>query len=237
MTTSTTRRLMVGVLLGMAATAAATITPDERACQAGRGRAVYDMIAAEAACIRRCTGRAGADCRLDGDTAAARCVGRAKSHTQRTLLGAACRRDCPECYGGCGSDVASGEIDYSSGLVATFAADRVLRERSDAARSALHAAGGARGGLVRATARALLRAVSCRRVRRRRRGDVRTARCTERASRRAAAAIDAGCTHRGMPPACYGDRTAEAWIDLVRSAVDHGRAVIYCGSPSAAFVE
>src|SRR5512147_313321 len=121
MTTSATRRMLLGTMLAVSATATATITPDERACQAGRGRAVYDMIAVQAACIRRCRGRADADCRLDADTPAARCVARAKARTQRTLLGAACRRDCPECYGGCGPDVASGEIEYSSGLVATFA--------------------------------------------------------------------------------------------------------------------
>jgi hypothetical protein len=178
------------------------------------------MIAVEAACIRRCRAHAGADCRLDADTDAARCVARGKARTQRTLLGAACRRDCPECYGGCGTDVAAGEVDYSSGLVATFASivycatdptppearctQQVARASAWFARQhgrcfvRCHAAGcdGAGGG------------------------DARTARCTDRASRRAAAGIDAVCTRRGMPPACYGGRTGETWIDLVRSAVD-----------------
>lgn len=247
MTTFTTRRTVLGLammlsmalstVLSTAATTEATITPDERACQAGRGRAVYDMIAAEAACIRRCRVRQGADCRLDADTAASRCVARAKARTQRTLLGAACRRDCPACYVGCGPDVASGEVEYSSGLVATFASvvycatdpappearctQRVARAAAWFARQhgrcfvRCHA-GGCDGAGV---------------------GDARTARCTDRASRRAAAAIDAGCTHRGTPPACYGSATGATWVDLVRSAVDNGRAVIYCGSPSGAFVE
>jgi hypothetical protein len=225
------------MLVAISATARATITPDERACQAGRGRAVYDMIAAEAACVRRCRGRADADCRLDADTAAARCVARAKARTQRTLLGAACRRDCPECYGGCGPDVAAGEVGYSSGLVATFASvvycvtdptpaearctQRVARAAAWFARQhgrcfvRCHAAGCDGAGV----------------------GDARTARCTGRAWRRAAAAIDAGCTDRGTPPGCFGGRTGDGWIDLVRGAVDHGRPVIFCGSPAAAFVE
>src|SRR5262249_46237246 len=101
--------------------AAHALTADERACQAGRGRAVYDMIAAEGGCIRRCPGRGGAECVPPDGAGGRRCLGGGGTRALRPVLGAACRRDCPACYGGCGPEVASGEVDYSSGLVTPFA--------------------------------------------------------------------------------------------------------------------
>src|SRR4029079_6268937 len=131
---------------------------------------------------------------------------------------------------------ASGEVEYSSGLVATFASvvycatDPTPPEARCTQRVARAAPWFARqhgrccvrchaGGCDGAGA-----------------GDAQTARCTDRASRRAAAAIDAACPQRGTAPACHGGRSGTTWIDLVRSAVDNGRPVIYCGSPSGAFV-
>src|SRR5215831_17503980 len=101
--------------------AAHALTADERACQAGRGRAVYHMIAAEGGCIRRCRRHAAADCAPPDGAGVARCLAKARTRALRTVLGAACRRDCPACYDGCGPDVASGEVAYSSGLVTGFA--------------------------------------------------------------------------------------------------------------------
>jgi hypothetical protein len=58
--------------------------------------------------------------------------------------------------------------------------------------------------------------------------------CAARAASHAASLIDAGCA---TPPACHGGLSGAAWVDLVRAAVDHGRPVIFCGSPSGAFVD
>ena len=109
------------LLLPLACRSHAGLTPDERACQVGRGRAVYDMIASEGACIRRCHASAGADCDLAGETRAARCVAGVERRVFNAIFGPACQRDCPACYAGCGPDVAASEVDYSSGLVASFA--------------------------------------------------------------------------------------------------------------------
>src|SRR5262245_59995247 len=109
------------ILLCLASVPALALTADERACQVGRGRTVYDMIAAEGACIRRCHGRTAGDCAPPDGAGVARCLARARTRALRTVLGAACRRDCPACYDGCGPDVASGEVAYSSGLVTGFA--------------------------------------------------------------------------------------------------------------------
>src|SRR5262245_13626804 len=116
-----TIRLSVLLLALAVEGASAQLTGPERACQVGRGRAVYAMIAAEAACIRRCHARDAAGCTPPDGAGVARCLAKAKSHARRTLFTAPCRRDCPECWGGCGDDVATGEVDYSSGLVESFA--------------------------------------------------------------------------------------------------------------------
>src|SRR5262249_62201901 len=89
--------------------------------EVARAGTVYDMIAAEGACIRRCHGGTAADCAPPDGAGVARCLAKARTRALRTVLGAACRRDCPACYDGCGPDVASGEVAYSSGLVTGFA--------------------------------------------------------------------------------------------------------------------
>jgi hypothetical protein len=58
--------------------------------------------------------------------------------------------------------------------------------------------------------------------------------CAARLETRAAAVIDDGCE---TAPPCHGGVSGAAWIAVVRAAVDHGRPVIFCGSPSGAFAE
>lgn len=222
------------MLLVLASVPAWGLTADERACQAGRGRAVYDMIFAEGACLRRCHARDGADCTAPDGAGVARCLGKARAHARRTLFGAPCRRDCPECYGGCGDDVASGEVAYSSGLVTTFASivycatapsPAEARCTKSVARAAAAFARGYGRCFVREHAHGGDGAGP---------GDARTTACTTRLATRAASAIDDACA---TPPACHGGLSGAGWIDVVRGAVDHGRPVIFCGSPSSAFVE
>src|SRR5262249_60571650 len=80
--------------------AAHALTADERACQAGRGRAVYDMIAAEGGCIRRCRGHAAADCMPPDGAGVARRLTRARTRALRTVLGAARRGGRPSGHRG-----------------------------------------------------------------------------------------------------------------------------------------
>jgi hypothetical protein len=214
--------------------AAHALTADERACQAGRGRAVYDMIAAEGGCIRRCRGHAAADCMPPDGAGVARCLARARTRALRTVLGAACRRDCPACYGGCGPEVASGEVDYSSGLVTTFASIVYCAPAPTPAESrCTQRVARAAGGFAHHYGRCFVRCHGggCDGAGP---GDARAMACAARAASRAASLIDAGCA---TPPACHGGLSGAAWVDLVRAAVDHGRPVIFCGSPSGAFVD
>jgi len=231
--TNSTTWLLALCLAGTVVTAhpaLADLAPDERACQVGRGRAVYDMIAAQGSCIRRCRNRTGADCRLPDGADVARCLATAKARALRDVFGRPCRRACLDCYGGCGADVASGEVEYSSGLVTTFAAvvycatapiasesrctDRVARAAAWFARhyglcfTRCHATGCDGGGP----------------------GNARAQTCASRAARRVTTAIDARCApaHGGTPPPCHGGLTGADWIGLVRGAVDNGRPVIFC---------
>jgi hypothetical protein len=226
-----TKALLVLCLTSLPALA---FTPDERACQAGRGRAVYDMIAAEGTCLRRCHADAGADCAPPDGAGVARCLAKARAHARRTLFAAPCRRDCPACYGGCGADVASGEVEYSSGLVTTFSslvycAPDPAPAEARCTRSVARAA----AGFARRYGRCFVRchAGGCDGAGP---GDVRAMACASRLETRAAAVIDDGC---GRAPACHGGASGAAWIAVVRAAVDHGRPVIFCGSPSGAFAE
>ena len=226
--------MMILVLgLVVAADAAVAVSPDERACQVGRGRTVYDLIAAEAACVLRCRSAMAADCHFPDGAGVASCIAHGKRHALRALFGAACRRSCPACYGGCGRDVASGEVEYSSGLVAGFGAlvycaaaprpaemrceNRLARAAAWFARAhgrcfvRCHAAGCDGAGL----------------------GDVRAMACAARAAARATAAIDARCAPSAAPT-CHAGRQGSDWITLVRAAVDHGRPVIFCDGDGAA---
>lgn len=231
--TNATKWLLV-VCLGSTVVAArpavADRAPNERACQVGRGRAVYDMIAAEGSCIRRCRDRAGADCRLPDGADVARCLAAAKARALREVFGRPCRRACPACYGGCGPDVASGEVEYSTGLVTTFAsvvycaATRVATEARCTDRVARAA-----GWFARQYGRCFTRchAAGCDGAGP---GDARTRACADRAAGRAIAAIAARCVpaRGGTPPPCHAGLTGAEWIGLVRGAVDQGRPVIFC---------
>src|SRR5262249_32547160 len=114
-------------------------------------------------CIRRCRGHAAADCMPPDGAGVARCLARARTRALRTVLGAACRRDCPACYGGFGPEGASGGGGYSSRPLTTLAS---IVPRAPARRIAWRATGRARGGRVRPPLRTLLRSLPRRRLRR-----------------------------------------------------------------------
>lgn len=239
---------MITVLLGwfltlampaQAGGEAGSLTMHERACQVGRARAVYDMILAQGACFRRCHARGNSACATPEGDAVSSCLAKAQTRALRLIFGRSCGRDCPECYGGCGSDVATGEVEYSSALVAGFtplvfcspeAPPDETRCQGAVARAA--------AWFARAYGRCFAR---CQRARcdGAGDGDARTAACAARAVRRAARVIDARCESAGggSKPACYGRRTGPEWITLVRGAVDTGRPVIFCASPAGAFLE
>lgn len=225
--------------LGTAVDAAADLTARERSCQVGRAHVVYDLIVASADCLRRCHAGPAADCLpADGDGVAA-CLAAVKTRALRGVFGRSCRRDCPEGYDGCTPAVATGEVDYTSGLIAGFAP--LVFCTPDATRDE----GRCRNAVANASAR-FARAYGRCFARSQRDGgdaggppDARTLTCTERAARRAVDAVDARCEPQrgGAKPPCYGDRTGAGWVALVRTAVDAGRPVIFCASPSGAFVE
>jgi hypothetical protein len=222
-----------------AETTKGVLTSRERACQVGRARAVYDLIVAEGRCLRRC--RAGtpgdAACAPPDGVGVASCVRSAEARALRRVFGRSCRRDCPECYGGCTATVASDEVRYTSGLIATFAplvyCGAAAANEDDGCR---HAVATAAARYARRYGRCFARChgAGCDTGR-----DVRTAACADRAARRARAAIDARCEPAGggVKPACYAGLTGSVWVDLVRGAVDAGRPVLFCASPSGAFVD
>src|SRR5262245_43282793 len=236
------RRLLIawGMLLGTAVTGAGEeggLTVPERRCEVGRARTVYAMIEAQGACLRRCeTGSAsGASCVPPDGAGVVACLDAVKARVRKTLFGRSCRRDCPTCYLGCGEDVAEGEVSYTSGLIAGFAAlvycepaidgpaarcvDGVAQAAADFARryggcfARSQATGGDGSGP----------------------GDPRTKHCVARAEARARAAIESKCAQ--AVPACHGGRSADDWIGLVRAGVDAGRPTLFCGSPAPAFVD
>lgn len=224
--------------LGTAADVAAELTARERACQVGRAHVVYDLIVASADCLRRCQARPGADCLPPDGAGVASCLATVKRRTQRRVFGHSCRRDCPEGYDGCTPAVAAGEVDHTSGLIAGFAP--LVDCTPDPTRGEARC----RDAVAKASA-SFARAYGRCFARSQRAGgdaagppDVRTLACTERAARRAVEAVDARCEAAGggSKPACYGTRTGAGWVDLVRAAVDAGRPVVFCASPSGAFL-
>jgi hypothetical protein len=231
-----TLRMAVVLLAAAPVWAADPLTPRERTCQVGRAYAVYDMIVAEGDCFRRCHA-AGGDCTAPDGAGVVTCLDRAKARALRRVFGRSCERDCPECYGGCGQDVAAGEVDYSTGLVSAFApAVFCATETATAVARCTDTVAKASAWLARRHGRcfARCREAGCDAADS---GDARARGCAERAARRAASAIDARCEKTAAKPACYGTSTGTTWTDLVRGAVDAGRPVIFCASPSGAFVD
>jgi hypothetical protein len=234
--TKTPAAVAAVLLLATAPARADTLTPRERTCQVGRAHAVYDMIVAEGDCFRRCHA-AGGECAAPAGAGVSACLARAQARALRRVFGRSCERDCPECYDGCGPDVAAGEVGYSTGLVSAFApVVFCAAEDEPAVARCADTVAKASAWFARRYGRcfARCRQAGCDAAEV---GDARARTCAERAARRAAVAVDSRCDAAAAKPACYGSNTGATWTDLVRTAVDAGRPVIFCASPSGAFID
>ena len=249
----TPQRLVVAILVlsGFASAASAgERTPDELRCQAGRARRVsVGLVAGEAACLRRCyrhAARAGLppdECRAPFSGRTLACLEAIERRTAAGLFGRACKRDCPECYPSCGADTAASEVDYTAAQV-RLAALAVHCSRGDRAETRCQDT--VAKLLPRFAAAKALCLIQCHVAG----GDARrcdpttgfdplTTRCIDVAATRTAAAIDRRCeaARGGAKPGCFGTSTGASWVQLVAGVVDAGQPVLFCGSPSGAFVE
>jgi hypothetical protein len=225
-------------------------TPDELRCQAGRARRVsVGLIAGEASCLRRCyrhAARAGLppdECRAPFSGRTLACTAAVEHRTATRLFGRACTRDCPECYPSCGADTAASEIAYTTGQVHLAAlavycgpGDRVVTRCQDTVAKLLPRFAAAKALCL---IQCHLAGGNSRRCDPTTGFDQLTSRCIDVAATRSTAAIDRRCeaTRGGAKPACFGPSTGASWVQLVAGVVDAGQPVLFCSSPSGAFVE
>ena len=225
-------------------------TAEELRCQAGRARHVsVGLVGGEASCLRRCyrhAARAGIppdECRAPFSGRTLACIQAIERRTVAELFGRACRRDCPECYPSCGADTATSEVDYTAGQVRLAAltvycsqGDRTVTRCQDTVAKVL-----SRFAAAKATCliQCHLAGGEARRCDPTTGFDPVTTRCIDVAAARTAAAIDRRCetARGGAKPACFGTSTGSSWVALVAGVVDAGQPVLFCGSPSGAFVD
>ena len=237
------------------------LSADEVKCQLGTSLAVSKFITDKAKCLTKCEQGArktpplnpSSDCQPPYAGPTGDCVARAESKATG-LEQSKCAKDCPECYmnADCAAD-ASARIADTESNVDTL---RLLVYCDDS---------GSGDGLTKAEAKCadtvaktlanfakakLLCFSKCRKDEDKLKvpvgscdpppSDQKTSDCIQKATDKATAAIDKQCessvNSKADKPDCY-TLTSAQWANAVEMAVDDGQANLYCGSPSAAFVD
>ena len=226
-----------------------TSTREEYRCSSDTSKAMGKMIVRRSRCVQQCiaNGRrtlSFTDCfpGFGGPTLA--CVQDAEARSRATII-SACAADCPECYGSQNRcDTAEPDVSNVAAQLDVFSQFLVYcpegnggtatppqQACEDVVARAVTRLGAARikcytrcfaGIYARSCASCKtgqLPVGSCNPPV----SDLRTQRCLERATARAAAVIDASCSALGAHPACHGDSgltSGQAWADFMNAAID-----------------
>lgn len=230
----------------------------EELCRRGTNGTAYRLAGAKLRCLHRCEqlARKGTipprDCTppFAGDTAACVAAAGAASLVQKSC----CVNDCPECYaGGECLEAATQRTLAIESQVDTLAA-LVYCDDSGSGDGSLAAEERCQDTIAKTLARFISRKAHCYAKCRldEYRGlvpagactpgavtDPRTSACIAKWEAKTTAAIDKRCSTAGGgdAPDCHGATTSAEWTARGEALVDVNQPGIFCGSPSAAFID